>query len=79
MQIQGILLSNEAPPFDNVASDQEHVMFTGLYWTPFARERLEPDFAAVDDEDRASWKALPTEAGTTEMMEVFHPSKDLVE
>lgn len=52
-----------------VRKQKEHVIFSGLWWTPFGIERLAPAFTQVDAEDKYLWDALRPDWGNPELLE----------
>jgi len=52
---------------------KEHVMFTGLWWSPFGPDRLAPNLASADEEDLTLWEALQPDCGSQELLKSLEP------
>eukprot|EP00667_Euglena_gracilis_P004798 EG_transcript_4829 len=47
---------------------KEHILFTGLWWSPISKDQLSLDTTLLDEEDAAAWEALQAGWGTEELL-----------
>lgn len=59
-----ICMSSDLLPY------QEHILFTGLWWSPISKDQLSLDTTLLDEEDAAAWGALQAGWGTEELLAV---------